>query len=240
MIVEITGPSGVGKSVYIGDLIKELSANGLSTGAIHSEKFNNCNLIPKYFSDIELHNIVTDMYALPWFLLFLVFNLRFCFFVLTCILLIDGAVGDKVAMFRSFVRKAGIYRFLHCKKFKKIFILVDEGLFHSAHNFLCSPNRCATDKKIRSFFKFCPLPEKILVLNASEEALLKRLTHRGDLSPRIRNEDQLVDFIKNARLLFIKLGDLCVSKGVGIVIEVNGFSGLNHITVGIDYIVANH
>ncbi len=239
MLVEITGPSGVGKSVYIENVIIALSANGLSTGAIHSEKLNNCNLIPKYFSDLECHNIVTDLYALPWCFLLLVFNPRFFLFALSSIIRADGTVGIKVAMLRSFVRKTGIFRFLQRKKFKKFFIVVDEGLFHSSHNFLCSPNQCATDNEIQRFFKYCPLPDRIIVLNASEALLLQRLTTRGDLSPRIKNEKQLSGFIKNARLLFIKLGHLCVSRDAGIIIEVDNFSDRQHLMAGIDYITVN-
>ena len=153
--------------------------------------------------------------------------------------MIDETVGAKVAMLRSFIRKAGIYRFLRRKKFKKFFIVVDEGLFHSSHNFLCSSSRCATDNEIRRFFKLCPLPDRLIVLNASEAALLERLTTRGDLSPRIKNENQLAGFIKNARLLFIKLGHLCVSRDAGIIIDVDDFSGRQHLIAGIKYITVN-
>ena len=36
MIIEVTGPSGVGKSTYIEDILRELSRAKIKTGAIHT------------------------------------------------------------------------------------------------------------------------------------------------------------------------------------------------------------
>ncbi len=237
MIVEVTGPSGVGKSTYIESILGELSSGGFATGAILSSEVNNCGLIPNYFSNLGRHNIKTDLLALPWFLLFIIANPRFLFFSLRSIISIDGSLPDKIAMLRSFVRKAGINRFLRCHRFSEFIIIVDEGLFHSAHNFLCSPNRCAKDEEILTFFELCPFPDRLIVLNAPKEKLFEHLACRGDFSPRIKNDSDLMDFITHARTLFTKIGYLCTSNNVGISMEVDNSNGLNQVKLGTDYII---
>ena len=65
MIIEVSGPSGVGKT-FNQNIINSLPKDCL-TGSIHSSKTNNCKFIPKYFSEVNSHNIVTDLYSLLWF-----------------------------------------------------------------------------------------------------------------------------------------------------------------------------
>ena len=143
MIVEVTGPSGVGKSSFIDQTVRHLTKNGIKTGAIHSAKLNNCLTIPRVFSELESHNVMTDIMALPWSILFAVRNLQFSSWVLKRIFYLDESLHVKVAILRSFIRKSGIRCFLNRKKYAGTVIIVDEGLFHCAHNFLCSPSRCA-------------------------------------------------------------------------------------------------
>ena len=67
MIIEITGPSGVGKTTFIKNLCSYLDRAGRNTGAIHSASLNKCKDIPKDFCEINSHNIKTDLRSLPWF-----------------------------------------------------------------------------------------------------------------------------------------------------------------------------
>ena len=221
MIVEVTGPSGVGKSTFIKNLVRNLSDSGLLTGAICTSEDNHCELIPSYFSDLSNHNIKTDLAALPWCVALLIVNPKFLFFALGSIIFIDGSIPDKIAMLRSFVRKAGIYRFLKCKRFSGITILVDEGLFHSAHNFLCSPNSCAPTQSVRDFFRLCPPPDRLILLMSSEKRLVEQLLGRGDLSPRVAEEKALISFVIYSRRLFDCLSGLCKSKGYGLLIDLD-------------------
>ena len=117
MIIEISGPSGVGKTVLIEKLIIKFSECGIPTGAIHSEEMNRSHLIPKYFSNVDTHNIKTDIYSFPWFILFLISNFRFCYFAILNILTKKASGSKKLPLIRSFLRKCGIYRFLKSKKF---------------------------------------------------------------------------------------------------------------------------
>jgi len=104
MIVEVTGPSGVGKSSFIDQTVRHLTKNGIKTGAIHSAKLNNCLTIPRVFSELESHNVMTDIMALPWSILFAVRNLQFSSWVLKRIFYLDESLHVKVAILRSYYR----------------------------------------------------------------------------------------------------------------------------------------
>lgn len=236
MIIEVTGASGVGKSTYINSLVDYLNKNGVSTGAIHSVDMNYCELIPDYFSDLSKHNIRTDLAALPWCCLLLALNPRFLLYVIQGIVKIDGSMSEKVSMLRSFIRKAGIFRYLKQEKFSAITILVDEGLFHSAHNFLCSPKSHASAERVTTFFNLCPLPDKLIILMASREKRLRRLTERGDLSPRIKGKRDLVAFVRHSQRLFLLLSNLCTTAKFGCVINMDVPDNFSEIGVGAEYI----
>ena len=235
MIIEVSGPSGVGKTFLIKNIINSLPKDCL-TGSIHSSKTNNCKFIPKYFSEVNSHNIVTDLYSLPWFLLFTIFNLEFVFFSVKNILFLDTKIGNKIAILRSFIRKAGIFRYLRKKKFNDFLIFVDEGLFHSAHNFLCSPNMCANQEKIASFFKLCPLPDKLIILNSSRENILRQLSKRGDFSPRVNSKESLINFIKNSHLLYSKLSELLCLTNSGISLDLDESDLSEALELSMNYI----
>jgi len=236
MIVEVTGPSGVGKSTFIRNLVRNLSGARILTGAICTSDVNHCEMIPSYFSDLSKHNIKTDMAALPWCFALVLVNPKFLFFALRGIILIDGTISAKIAMLRSFIRKAGIYRFLKRKRFSGITILVDEGLFHSAHNFLCSPNSCASANRVSDFFRLCPRPDRLILLMSSEKKLVDQLLLRGDLSPRISGENTLINFVKHSRRLFELFDKLCRSTDFGLLIDLDVTDEFDLIALGADFV----
>jgi len=239
MIIEVTGPSGVGKSAYIEEILRELSKDGIQTGAIHTAQSNKCLSIPSAFSELGSQNIITDILALPWSLLFALNNLQFVSFSIRSILNADASLYEKIAILRSFIRKSGIRFFLNRKRYSEIVIIVDEGLFHSSHNFLCSSKRCASNKKIKLFFDSCPMPDKLIILNAEKEKLLERLDRRGDLSPRVSDRVSLKEFVANSHKLFKKFEALSVSNKSRILLAENSCCQLDAVQLGIDYILGS-
>ncbi len=221
MIIEITGPSGVGKSTMISSLLKELSKVGFETGAIASSKDNNSKRIPGFISNIEKHNIKTDIFTFPWFILFILTNLRFSMFSIYMIFKQKISIKEKISTMRSFIRKSGIRCFLSRKVFKKTIVMVDEGLVHSAHNFLCSPSFCANKKEIEFFINHCPKPDLIILLIKSKHELIKQLTKRGDFSPRVKSRTDLNNFINNSHNLFSIISKILSSNDDGITINLD-------------------
>lgn len=202
MIIEITGPSGSGKTTYLQKLLSILEEKGESTGAIHSPELNKSADIPLVFSDLNRHNISTDLLAFPWALLFFSRNPFFVIFCLLRIFRLDESPKQKISVLRSFLRKVGIRRFLTRSKFKHVRIVVDEGLCHSAHNFLMSTRFHAKEVVIEKFTSLCPLPDAIVILTAPAQVLADRLKQRGDLSPRIIRDGDTFSFCENAYLLY--------------------------------------
>lgn len=205
MIVEVTGPSGAGKSTYLAILLRTLSDRGVAAGAIHSAALNRSAMIPDVFCDLENQNLSTDICAFSWALLLFLRYPRFLIFCLECMATIDEPLREKIAIARSFLRKAGIYRFLSRRKFQHMVVGVDEGLFHSAHNLLSSARGLAGENRIKRFAALCPLPDAIIVLTAPAELLVERLEKRGDLSPRIRRKKDIRTFTANACAMFATL-----------------------------------
>lgn len=236
MIVEVTGASGAGKSTYINNLIDFLDSKGVATGAIHSVGKNYCSMIPDYFSDLSKHNIKTDLAALPWCCLLLFAYPRFFFFVNLRILKTQESALEKVAILRSFIRKAGIFRYLKQRKFRSIVIVVDEGLFHSSHNFLCSPRRHSSSEEVSAFFELCPRPEKLIILTASKESRLRRLLERGDLSPRVKGVPDLIAFVGHSQKLFRFLRNLSVMTKFGCVVDNDLDEEFSQVKLGAEYI----
>ena len=114
MIIEITDPSGSGKSSFIKDLLEILIKRGEKTGAINSIYLNKSKYIPDFFSDIDSHNLNTDIRALPWTLVFLIqFPFFFCFY---SILIMDEKFFNKISIFRSFYKKSRHFSFLMPKQ----------------------------------------------------------------------------------------------------------------------------
>jgi len=236
MIVEVTGPTGVGKSFFIKKLLHALNEVGNETGAILTATDNQCKEIPGCFSHLEKHNIKTDILALPYFLIF-IFNYPLFFWFIFWRIIRDGySVNEKISKLRSFVRKAGIYRFLRSKRFVNKIIIVDEGLFHISHNILCSPNHCATSEEIQKFVMLCPPADKLIVLISSQNKILEQLKRRGNISPRVRDIESLKSFVHFSRQLYERITNLGSLLGFGLNLNLESMSEKDLILLSANYI----
>ncbi len=205
MIVEITGPSGSGKTSYIGKLLEKFENSGVETGAIHNLNTNRHREIPDEFSDLETQNIRTDIRTVFWSVIVLSKNPKFALFMLTQLWSLNAPFKSKLALFRSLIRKTGIYGFLSQNKFSDVIVLVDEGIFHLAHNFLVSPTERADKEMIRTFLKTCPSPDGLIILIDNVSQLMQNQLARKEYSPRVNNFNELEQFIKNAHYVYSQI-----------------------------------
>ena len=208
MIVEITGPSGVGKTTLIKFLTEQLKIKGVKTGAIHSSKLNTCLLIPGRFTDVEAYNIQMDLQILPWSILGVLKNINFLYFAAIKIFTLKERKKHKIAICRSLWRKIGLHTFLSQKKFNDYLILVDEGIFHSCHNFLISSKNKCSEKDVEKFINIVPQVAGVIILNNERVNILDNLHTRGNLSPRINSSFEEERFISNSIDLYAKMSDL--------------------------------
>ena len=77
MIVEITGPSSVGKTTLITQLVDRLQKEGVKTGAIHSQKINYHKQISSRLAQVDDYNIAIDLTIAPWAAMGLIRHWRF-------------------------------------------------------------------------------------------------------------------------------------------------------------------
>lgn len=210
MIVEITGPSGVGKTFYIGKILENLKKKGVETGAIHKKCSNQSLGIPNCLAELESQNIRTDFFVLPWTMNIVLKNPRFFFYIVSRIVSKDICISAKIKLLRGFLRKAGIFSYLSRKKFQNELIFVDEGLFHTVHNIFMGPDYRASKKDIDTFVELCPRPDFLLILLDEKDKILSNLHKRGSFSPRVNNQKQLIEFVKNSRAMY---GEIITSLG---------------------------
>lgn len=202
MIIEFTGCTGAGKSTISRRVVEKLNQQGIKVGTVHPDILNECPFICENFANVSSQNIVTDIKVLPWLILSLKENLRFFIFFLRTLFKYSDSFGNAVKIFRSVIRKIGINRCLRNKKLDDWFVVVDEGVIHSAHNFLVHVNSKAEKSDIEHFSNLVPLPDVIVFVKSPLEVVQKRALSRKDKSPRIRDNEQALKFIDNACEMF--------------------------------------
>ncbi len=219
MIVEFTGPTGVGKSSCLEQTLRSLASVGVIAGVV-GHAANSVPGIPRAFASLDRHNWKTDLAALPWAVALLLANPRYAWFVLRAIL---AAGTHRVAIARAVIRKLGIHRFLSRPRFHRSVVLVDEGIVHVSHNILVPSTDDGSAHAYAEFARLTPLPAISVFLVAPPDILLQRLKSRGDLSPRIRSgndpDRDLDRFVRDAVRLFSVIAPLLVQRVPGIHID---------------------
>lgn len=202
MIIEFSGPSGAGKSTCIRQLVATLERQDIPNGCVHSADLNNAAAIPSVLSEVQGQNWRTDLRLLPWTAWFFLRHPALFAFVVARLVHLQEGRKEKLSILRSVGRKAGTRAYLDRRRFANVAVVVDEGLVHIAHNLLMSAYGVAKQEDIRRFVAHIPPPDHLVIVTAKPETLVKRLTRRGDLSPRIKTPALLGSFAQNAWRLF--------------------------------------
>ena len=213
VIIEFAGPSGVGKSTTIGWCTAILREHFKDRAVIDITDFppdsEICHktVMPVNIRNQNLYGWRTDIALMPYYLPFMVRHIRFTYLALKYIVHAPTTFSIKTAIFRSLIRKMGLSRYLRHSRFKNSIFLVDEGLVQSVHNIHVHPERNSIDRAAcEKFINTMPLPDGLIILNGSEAMILEQLSRRDDLSPKIKQPEQLDDFIRNARKAFAIVG----------------------------------
>lgn len=200
-IIEYTGPIGTGKSHGI-DQVYETLAETLDVILVGEKPFSARRTVPKCILDVNSHNVKTDLFLLPWAVLSVFKHFRFTALCIKLILINGEGVATKLAVFRSFWRKAGLASYFRRRRFQDSIVIIDEGLFHFAHNILMSGQGVSAQKTIAKFLKLVPKPDLLVATMALPKTIKSRLLERGDVSVRATKDGGLDVFIENACHLF--------------------------------------
>jgi hypothetical protein len=179
LIVEFTGPVGSGKTTTRNAVLERLEGEGLPVSTDPYIKGAERTAPQRWMGA----GIRRDLVSMPAFFSFLARYPGFCSWLGWQASFGEGAVGFRMAVARSVIRKiADFERALNCER---EIILVDEGLFHAAHNVLIGPWGNAVDKQLHRFAARVPLPDVLVGMHADKTTMRSRLRSRGDLSPRM-------------------------------------------------------
>ena len=224
MLIEITGPTGAGKTTCSAQLVAALRSDGRNVIFVHGETDggNNADKLPDFVVDTTKHSVKTDLFLLPFFCFFFGKSFGFTLYVIKLIL---QAPQHRMALFRSFLRKAGLSVYFSRKKFSNRIVVVDEGLFHLTHNVLVHVDDKPDMARVDKFIRLVPLPDQLLLVMADVVVLLDNLKQRGNWSSRVGNEAELARFVENAHQVYshIARSDLlsqilipCETKGLDV------------------------
>jgi deoxyadenosine/deoxycytidine kinase len=199
VLVECAGPSGSGKSTFIKMLIGELKQ---PVSVVHTGLDLHNKILPRFLADLQQQNWKADLFLVGWFCIFVMRYPGFSFFSAQTIFLEKDSLKHKVAKFRSFLRKSGIFCYAKSKKFRGHIFLVDEGLIQTAHNFLVTPGKNTSLSLTKEFVEKVPLPDHVVYFMEAPDELIRRLLKRGKLSPRVSDDESLKMFVKEAFNMF--------------------------------------
>lgn len=220
MIIEVTGVSGVGKTTFIDNLYKDnyFKDRIVFLGQDNSSKFN----LPNWFLYLTKINFYSDIFLILLTIFNVFTNFKFAFFIIKHIIFSKYLCGYKFILLRVLLRRIGFYYLLNMKRFSSYIFIIDEGLFHLSHNILCSPNATASKTEIVNFIKLYPLNGKLIILTDDVNHIYKRIIKRGDYSPRIKNQNEVMSFLQNASNLYdIIINNISYSKCQCLITNIN-------------------
>lgn len=220
MIIEVTGVSGVGKTTFIDNLYKDnyYKDKIIFLGQKNSSKFK----LPNWFLYLTKINFYSDIFLITLAIFNIFINFKFILYLIKHIIFSKYLCGYKLIILRVLFRRIGFYFILNMKRFSSYIFIIDEGLFHLSHNILCSPNAIASKTEIINFIKLYPLNGKLIILTDDVRNIYKRIINRGDYSPRIKNQNEVMRFLQNASHLYdIIIHNISYSKCQYVITDIN-------------------
>ena len=199
MIIELVGPSGSGKSTLHHQLYIHLSKGSRIVYRIgHGADFQHPQ-INSFISNISRHCIKTDLLLFPHFAQAFI---KYPRLVCSVFIAVFSCRIHFMSVLRSVYRKIAFTILLRSLSTSNCLFLVDEGLLHSVNNLFIPYSDQLPKKAIADYLNLIPLPDLTIVLESSLGSLYERLIQRGDWSPRVKDEKELLQFLIQSRILF--------------------------------------
>ena len=191
MIVELTGIPASGKS----SVIEEISKLEYKKTVIFD--------IENYIKRVSLmylpFKIGYDITLLFYFFRLNVTDYRLLLESFKILIKQAGEKSEKINIYRNIYKKLVINRILQNKE--EIFI-IDEGVSHIPMSLFVNTNSKIKIAEVNSFLKILPRKNKVLLVDADDSELIKRVLTRGLKKHRRMsslNKDKVILFMKKSR-----------------------------------------
>jgi len=202
MIVEFIGSTGAGKTT----LINEVRCRLVKTGRVTTSIDLATSLLGlRGVTNPTLQNLVMEFVSLPVFILTFIKHNQFIRYTVKLFWRKTGISIQTIHNLRSLVRKIGMYEITK-RLGKDQIILVDEGPILAAHMFVSTEN-IYSPEDVTNFTDLLPLPDLVVYIRASVDALIERTVRRAD-PPRevdVKNPARMEAYLKRTVALFDQL-----------------------------------
>ena len=202
MIVEFIGSTGAGKTTLINEVYRGLE----KTGRVRTSVDLATSLLGlKNVTNPTLQNLEQELISLPFFIGTLYKYNQYLRHTIKLFWRNSGFSMQTIHNLRSLERKIGIYEITKILGRDQV-ILVDEGPILALH-MLVSAKNTFTVEEIARFADLLPLPDLVVYIRASVDALVERTVRRAD-PPRnvnLNNLAQVQDYLKRAVAMFDQL-----------------------------------
>lgn len=195
MLIDMTGCSGAGKTTLARCLVQELKKRG---GRVSQQ------ILPKDASRVmsALFQLFWELRALPSFLKRYQRHKKFIHFCLDHVRSYPLSAFQRWFIYKSVYRKLATYCFYDGSK---DLCVVDEGIIHTAHILFTHPLLGYKDGDLVRFSQLVPVPDLVVIVEASLPALSQRMAQRSDPPWRFIDEDQKEFFLKETQKIFSEL-----------------------------------
>ena len=112
------------------------------------------------------------------------------------------ALFCRLNLIRNIIKKLSIYHYCQ-HRFCDQNLLIDEGLYHMAFNiFVDSSARVVPDREIEHFLELIPWPNVLIIVEAPEDIIMKRLRQRGHRRIDFEDQHKYENFANDCRRVF--------------------------------------
>lgn len=199
MIVEFIGCTGAGKTTLIDDVQQRL----VNVASVTTSVDLAAGVIGlKGVTHPTVQNLIQEVVGFPFFMGTLYKYREFLLHTIKLFLRNSRFSIQAINNLRSLERKIGMYELMRHDHKDRI-ILVDEGPILAAHMFIFTGAPYSREE-ISRFTDLLPLPDLVVYIRASIDALIQRTLQRADPPREINTKDpaQIETYIKSAVAIF--------------------------------------
>ncbi len=206
MLVEIIGCTSAGKTTLARKMVHQGVQQGLDV--ILGDDLVLQKLRLPWVKNEFLRRRIFEIFSTYTCLMHWSKYSTFCRFVFNAAMLSPGSFFYRINLFRNAIRKIGIHEAIRNSGWESKIVLVDnDGMIQTAHN-LFVHNNGELNGNLSGFVESAPSPDLIAYLQQPESILFERTLRRGHPRMRVRSQDIVRNFVRQAVMIFEELKEI--------------------------------